>query len=223
MNFQAILSHPFGFYVFLIADSQTEIDPLKVCFYLGIVLLLSCVIVLVTPLRDKISSATQKIAGFGLNLEVSVLTLLFLISAALISSGVWVKFGSVKDQLAEARLDKEKAEANLVSLREEMDRFKRNSAEAWITLEGVDDVAKLNFPDLHCDYQTSAADAGEKCIITKGDLIHGVRVIFTDINKGTKIKKLVITEGDPPKRTWSYPNEFDPFKQNLKMLKGGPA
>src|SRR5436190_22513254 len=106
MDFKGILFHHSGFYIFLLAGDQAEMDPLKICFYLGIVLLLSCVIVLLTPLRDKISGATQKIAGFGLNLEVSVLTLLFLISAALISTGIWVKLGSVKDELGQARQDK---------------------------------------------------------------------------------------------------------------------
>lgn len=223
MNFGSILFHHLGLNVFLLAGDQAEIDPLKVCFYLGIILLVSCVILLISPLRDKISGATQKIQGFGLNLEVSVLTLLFLVSAALISSGIWVKLGSVKDQLAQSRSDKEKAEAMVMSLRDEMDRFKRNSVEAWVTLDGVEDVSKLKYTALDCKYQTSAADAIEPCSISKGDFLNRVKVTFPDINKGTKIKGLVISESDPPNREWSYLNEFDPFKQSLKMSKGRPV
>lgn len=223
MNFKSILFHHSGFYMFLFANDQAEIDPLKICFYLGIVLLLACVILLVSPLRDKISGATQKIQGFGLNLEVSVLTLLFLVSAALISSGIWVKLGSIKDELAQAVQGRVKADAKVLSLQEEMDRSKSSSVEAWVSLDGVGDITKLKIEALKCEYQTSAADAVEKCNITKGDYLHGVKVIFTDINKGTKIKLLVITEGDPPTRTWSYVGELDPFKQTIKMPKGKPA
>jgi hypothetical protein len=223
MDFKSLLFCHSGLSVFLLFDDQAEIDPLKVCFYLGIILLLSCVILLMSPLRDKISGATQKIQGFGLNLEVSVLTLLFLISAALISTGIWVKLGSIKDQLALSRLEKERADAKLQSLREEMDRFKRNSVEAWVTLDGVDDVSKLKYTALECDFQTSAADAPERCSISRGDFLNRVKVTFPDINKGTKIKALVIKESDAPNREWSYTNEFDPFKQSLKLSKGRPV
>jgi hypothetical protein len=223
MELKSLLFHNSGFHMFLLADEQGSFDPLTICFYLGIVLLLSCVILLITPLRDKISSATQRIQGFGLNLEVSVLTLLFLISAALISTGIWVKLGSIKDELAQSRQDKVKAEARVLSLQEEVDRFKTNSVDAWVTLDGVDDVSKLKYPALECKYQTSAADVIESCSISKGDFLQRVKVNFPNINKGTKIKALVITESDPPKREWSYPNEFDPFKQSLKMARGRPA
>jgi hypothetical protein len=222
MDPNGLLFHHGG-YLFLLSDEPSEIDPLKICFYLGIILLLSCVILLLTPLRDKISGATQKIQGFGLNLEVSVLTLLFLISAALISTGVWVKLVSTKDELAQSRLEKEKAVAELKRMEEVMERFKRNSVEAWVTLEGVDDVSKLKYTALQCDFQTSAADAPEPCSISKGDFLNRVKVIFPNINNGTKIKALVIKESDAPNREWSYVNEFDPFKQSLKLSKGRPT
>jgi len=40
---------------------------LTISFYSGIVLLILCILVLVSPLRDRFSNATQKIQGFRLN------------------------------------------------------------------------------------------------------------------------------------------------------------
>jgi hypothetical protein len=223
MDFTGILSHHPGFYTLTLAFEQGDIDPLTVCFYLGITLLLACVILLMSPLRDRISGATQKIQGFGLNLEVSVLTLLFLISAALISSGIWLKLGTIKDELGRSMKAKEEADVRAKSLEEQIERLKKTSVEAWVALEGVDDVSKLKYPALNCDYQTSASDEVERCIISKGDFVQRVKVTFIDVNKGTKIKLLSIKETDAPNREWSYTTEFDPFKQSLKLSKGKPT
>lgn len=222
MHFKGILFQSSGFYL-LFLDDQSGPDPLIICFYLGIVLLVSCVILLITPLRDKISGATQKIQGFGLNLEVSVLTLVFLISAALISTGIWVKLNNIKDQLAKSQHEKDTAQAQVLSLTDQLERSRKNSVEAWVTLDGIDDVSDLKYTALECKYQTSAADIVETCSISKGDFLNRVKVTFPDIAKGTKIKAMVIKESDAPKREWSYVNEFDPFKQSLKLTKGRPA
>src|SRR5882672_12191966 len=83
---------------------------LTISFYSGIVLLVLCILVLVTPLGERFSSATQKIQGFGLNLEVSVLTLLVLIGIGLMTSGIWMQLQDVSTRLKQLEIDKTKAE-----------------------------------------------------------------------------------------------------------------
>src|SRR6266849_1649073 len=83
---------------------------LTISFYAGIGLLVLCILVLVSPLRERFSSATQKIQGFGLNLEVSVLTLLVLISVGLMTSGIWIQLQDVSSKLKQLEIDKTTAE-----------------------------------------------------------------------------------------------------------------
>src|SRR5713226_8555654 len=83
---------------------------LTISFYSGIGLLILCILVLVSPLRERFSNATQKIQGFGLNLEVSVLTLLVLISVGLMTSGIWMQLQDVSKQLKQLEIEKTKAE-----------------------------------------------------------------------------------------------------------------
>ena len=192
-----------------------SMDPLTICFWLGIAVLILCIILLISPLRDKIPQVKQSIEAFGFNLQVSILTLLFLISIGLIASGIFLSIRSLKDELSRAEQARAEAQTQANNYRDELERSKKTLADALVTIEGVPDVSKLKFTAMDCSYLTSD-DEEKRCLLTKGDLLNRVRVTFDDMNRGTKIKYLVIKDNDTNKQ-WVCEEEFDPFRRSLSL------
>src|SRR5437764_13706750 len=127
---------------------------LTISFFLGIALLLLCIIIMISPLRDKLSTP-QKIQGLGLNLEVSVLTLLFLISVGFISCGLWLQLQNISKDLKDLESGKLEAETRANDLEKQLREARWIEMDAYIILTGVDNVKDLK--SLSCTYDTQSA------------------------------------------------------------------
>ncbi len=190
---------------------------LTVSFYSGVVLLVLCLLVLVSPLKDRFSSATQKIQGFGLNLEVSVLTLLVLISVGLMTSGIWMQLQNIDQKLKKLEIEKTTAEEKAKRAEEDLARTNKLGIVLFVKLEGVDDITKLSFPSLQCKYVTSSGEE-RKADISPAAVINRIKVNITDLQKDTIIDRLVV-ESTNPDMKWVSQTQFRPFQPVMELTK----
>jgi hypothetical protein len=190
---------------------------LTVSFYSGLVLLILCLLVLVSPLRDKFSSATQKIQGFGLNLEVSVLTLLVLISVGLMTSGIWMQLQNMNGKLQQLEIEKTTAEEKAKRAEEDLARTSKVGIVTFVKLEGVNDITKLNFGSLSCKYITASGDERD-ANISAASSINRIKVNLTDLQKETVIDKLLIINNQTGEK-WVSPVEWRPLQPTIELAK----
>jgi len=165
---------------------------LTISFYAGIALLLLCIAILLTPLGKRFSEKTQKIQGFGLNLEVSVLTLLVLIAVALMTSGIWLQLQDVSKQLKQLEDDKRRAEESYKSAQDQLENAKKLGMVAFAKLDGVNDVSKLKLESFSCVFTNAAGDE-EKAGLELSKGLNKIKVIFLDLRRDTVIRSIAIT------------------------------
>ena len=190
---------------------------LTICFYSGIALLVLCIVVLLSPLRDRFSNATQKIQGFGLNLEVSVLTLLVLISVALMSTGIWMSLQDVTTRLSNLEKEKTQAEADRDSARLQLENARKMALTVYVNLEGVADTSKLDFKSLSCKY-TDASNEEKDASVSAASGQRAIKVTFTDLQRDTVIFSLRITNGLTGE-SWVSHETFRPLQPALQLFK----
>lgn len=165
---------------------------LTISFYSGIALLILCILVLATPLGKRFSSATQKIQGFGLNLEVSVLTLLVLISVGLMTSGIWIQLQDTANRLKQLEHDKAIAEEKAKQAAESLANANRVSIAYLVTLQGVDDISRLNIPSMSCKYVVGEVE--KDAIVSSPEATTGrLKVTLQDLQRDAIIESLTIT------------------------------
>lgn len=191
---------------------------LTISFYLGIILLLLCIVILISPLRDRFSSATQRIQGFGLNLEVSVMTLLVLISVGLITSGIWLQLRDITTELKSLEAKKAEAEIRAQQFQRQLEESRKMELPLFLTLEGVEDVSRLNFTSLECTYVTSSSDEPIRADIAPGRRTSDtVKVVLKDLTREVIIDKLEIYDRDTDTR-WQKVN-FRPLQPTYELKK----
>ena len=188
-----------------------------VSFYLGLALLLLCVIFLVSPLREKLSTP-QKIQGFGLNLEVSVLTLLFIISVGFISCGLWLQLQDISKKLLDLESGKASAETRASDLERQLREAKGTEIVVGIGLENVDDTQKLK--SLECKYSTQSSTTDLECgkEIARGTTPGEIKITLRNLTRDTVIKSMEISDKDTGRRwisrggSQSLDPDFDPLQ-----------
>jgi hypothetical protein len=159
---------------------------------------------MVTPLRERLT-APQRIQGFGLNLEVSVLTLLFLISVGFISCGLWLQLQNITKELSDLQSGKVQAETRAAQYQKELEDIRRTEMIVFLTLDGVEDVTKLKYTALTCTYDASSGD-NQKAEIALAPSANAIKVTLKNLKPDTFIKKLIVEDGDST-RKWSSKRE----------------
>jgi hypothetical protein len=190
---------------------------LTISFYSGIVLLILCILLLVSPLRERFSNATQRIQGFGLNLEVSVLTLLVLISVGLMTSGIWMQLQDVARQLKQLEIDKTTAEEKAKRAEENLANANKTGIVYFVTLQDVGDVTSLNFLSLSCKYTLASGDEKDASVSSAGS-INKIKVSLTDLQRDTIIDSLSITDNQT-NRKWVTKTQLRPFQPSIQLDK----
>ena len=104
----------------------------------GIGIIIFCILSFLLPYGEKFRDKTQKVKGFGLDLEVSVLTLLILIGVSMSLTGVYLQICDYKGQLDEAIRRRYAAE-------DALSQTKKMEMKILVTLEnaGEDDIPNL--------------------------------------------------------------------------------
>jgi hypothetical protein len=119
---------------------MTDADGLLVNVVLplvGLFLLAFCVLAFFLPYGQRFSNARQKVKAFGIDLEVSALTLFVLAALAMLFTGVYIRLTNF--------------EGRVISLQQELENLKNGQVldVTWrVTLEGVEPATMPNLRNL---------------------------------------------------------------------------
>lgn len=170
---------------------------------LGIVVLLVC-LVLIGMKRVPELSVPQKLKGFGLDLNISVVTLLVLVGLVLALTSTFLQVRNYDSALHAAE---RKAEALDVALTQ----AKRMNVSADISFEGVNKVSDIKLEDLKCRYYIDNPDTNaawvENAKLTKG--FYGLSFVLTleDITPKSRIEVIEVEDINPQHpRKWEKKN-----------------
>lgn len=194
---------------------------LTICFYIGIVLLLACLVFLATGLGEKLPKDKQIIRVPGVNLEVSLMTLLFLISLALISTGIWWQLQNINETVK--RLDAlQKDNDRLrdeVKNRDEQLRSINNKMDidANLVLEGVNPKSTEELNNRYiCTYRLSSNPASETADMIKDN--QTIKITFKNLTRGVNVEWVQINTKDGS-TAWTSTGLITPLVQKIEMKK----
>jgi len=192
-------------------------EPLFISFILGILIILFCISSFILPYGRNFKDKTQRIQGFGLNLEVSVLTLFIIVGSVLVffGGGIWYQLSSINNQLENLRTEKTKAEARAADLQDKLEKANSMEAVAFLKLEGVDETNHPEQNDVECLYET-ATGRGGKAEIHVGPASGAFKIIIKDITRDTNITNLILRTKDR-KRRWKMERSIMPLQPTYEL------
>jgi hypothetical protein len=194
-----------------------SINFTTVSFTFGILLFLVSIIIMVSPLRERLT-VIQSIQGFGVNLQITVLTLLILISAGLLSSGIWLQLRNIGGELESLRKEKEESEKKAKDFQQRYEDSTTRKAKFLLSLEGVNSGNRPDKDSLTCTYDTGSADETRAEIISASSIgTHTLMINTQDLQENATIKKIILTDKDTKKRWESKGGEFQPFQLKVEM------
>ncbi|HSE31275.1 MAG TPA: hypothetical protein VLA93_06830 [Pyrinomonadaceae bacterium] len=192
---------------------------LNISFFLGVLLLIVSIILLRSSQRKKFDNTPQIIQLWGLKLEVSILTLVFLISVGLIAINIWYQLQRINEQIQKINAEKEDAREQAKIAKLDLERATNKEYVAFISLSDVSNVSQLNFKTLSCNYRTKAGTPG-KADVTEGASNETLQITFKNLSSETIIDylELIDTNDKTGARIWSGNVEFQPLKPHTFRL-----
>jgi len=185
---------------------------------LGIVVLLACLL-LIGFKRVPELSVPQKLKGFGLDLNVSVVTLLVLAGLVLALTSTFLQVRNYDSALSQA-------EKRADALETALSQAKRMNVNADITFEGidVDRPEDISLQDLRCRYYIDNPDSAARWIedakLTPG--VFGAAFVLTleEITPKSRIEKIEVEDRNPKHpRKWSISNVGTVLRPAYKLRK----
>jgi hypothetical protein len=186
---------------------------------LGIVVLLACLIMIALNKIPELS-VPQKLKGFGLDLNISVVTLLVLVGLVLALTSTFLQVRNYDSALAAAE---KKAEA----LDAALSQAKKMNLNADITLAGVnpDQPEDISLEDLKCRYYIDSPDTApgwvEDAKLTPG--VHGTAFVLTleEITPKSRVERIEVIDKNPKHpRKWSLADVGTVLRPAYKLRKG---
>jgi hypothetical protein len=187
-----------------------------ISFILGIVIVIFCILSFILPYGQNFREKTQKIQGFGVNLEVSVVTLLLIIGFVFIffGSGIWLQLRSIDTRLKSLEADKASADARVRDLQERLDRQSPIDLVAFIKLKGVDaQPPDVNSVDVV--YET-ATGRGGPVDISAAPASGAFKIAIRDFTRDTMITNIILKTKDG-KRRWKLEGSFMPLLPTYEL------
>jgi hypothetical protein len=197
--------------------TEEEMNALGITFYFGILIVLFCISSFVFPYGQNFTGKTQKIRGLGLDLEVSILTLLIIIGFVLIffGGGIWLQLRGINEQLDSLKAEKVKAESRVNDLQEKLDRANSMELVAFIRLEDVDESNAPDTNAVECLYETSTGKGGN-ADVSVAPASGAFKIAVREITRDTAITDLIFRTKDK-KRRWKAANSFMPFQPTYEL------
>jgi hypothetical protein len=179
---------------------------------LGALLLLACLALVFTPLGNRLKTP-QKIKGFGVDLEVSVLTVFVLIGFILSLSTFYMQLRDYEAQLASARSQAD-------TLRQSLAQAQKIEVYAYVSLEGIESVKEApKLTDIHCSYLPHGQKDWINADVVPGKAPTNYRIILRDITPETNIESMKCADQNPQTpRSWST-GSFYPLTPSYTLKK----
>lgn len=192
---------------------------LNISFFLGVLLLIVSILLLRSSQRKKFDNTPQIIQLWGLKLEVSILTLVFLISIGLIATNIWYQLQRINDQMERITREKDQAVKEANDAKAALAKATFKDAIAFVRLDGVSDVSRIKLETLTCRYKTKAGTPGE-AHVDKGLSNETFQITFKNLNAETIIDYVELVEANDKNGAtiWTANEEFQPLKVHTFRL-----
>lgn len=177
---------------------------------LGIGIVVFCILSFFFPYGEKFKGKIQKIKGFGVDLEVSVLTLFIIIGVILSFSGVYLQIKDYEEQLYQVKKERD-------TVKERLEEATRMEIKILVTLDGVSENNMPKLEDLQCNYLLYGEEEPVRVDVNKGYTSNQFKITLKELPCKAHIARLVVedlsTGGKWAKKT------FLPFEPNYHLEK----
>jgi hypothetical protein len=192
---------------------------LNICFFAGVLLLIVCILLLRSSQRKKFDNTPQIIQIWGLKLEVSILTLVFLISIGLIATNIWFQLQRINERIEELTNARNRAEKEASEAKDALAKATFKDAVAFVSLPQGTDVSKMRLDSLTCRFKTKGGTQGE-AHVEKGNSTQTLQITFKNVGLETIIDyvELIQTDDKTGGTIWSANEEFQPLKAHTFQL-----
>lgn len=194
---------------------------INVCFPLiGIGIIIFCILSFIFPFGRRFKDKVQKIKGFGLDIEVSILTLIILIGFIFSFTGIYLNTRAYEDEIVNKDKQLSSERAKSIRLLEEIERLEKKDISWLLNLES-DNVPKM--PELNnivCKYKIRIG-RGYKDVepkVEEGKKNDQFQITFKDITNETVVWKVELRDIKNNTK-WIFAEPFSPFVPELQLRK----
>ncbi|HEX8141179.1 MAG TPA: hypothetical protein VF553_01185 [Pyrinomonadaceae bacterium] len=178
----------------------------------GILVLLLCLFLIFTQRGAKFKER-QILRGFGLELEISVLTLLVLVGFTLSLASIYLQMTNYQSLLA-------KAQENSKSLELALRQASKIDAYVLVTLEGVNSREMPRLDDIYCQYYSKQKGGWSKATVESGLQGNEFLLTLNDINPQMSVERIELRYKDPTQKViWVKKEAFYPLTQSFQLKK----
>lgn len=184
----------------------------------GVVVLLICIALIfsqrATPLRTP-----QRIRGFGVELEISVLTLLVLVGFILSLSSIYIQISGYQQQLTSSKEELGTLKSEIALAKSQLEAARKFDMTVFVNLEGASnpsDMPKLG--DLRSTYTVRGQSEPIQAYISRGIDSTNIRLTLKNITPETLIERLEVVDGKT-QRVW-VKTIFYPLNPTYELKKG---
>lgn len=170
--------------------------------FLGIIILLACLVLIATKRVPELKSP-QIIKGLGLDLNISLITLLVLVGLVLALTSTYLQVRNYDQQISDAQ-------RKVTILESALSRAGKVNVNAVVNFEGTTESDMPDLTNIYCKYYVKGPD-GERWVdrakITPG--VYPLDLVLTveDITPLSSIERIQIWDRNPKKeRSWELNN-----------------
>jgi hypothetical protein len=185
---------------------------------IGVIIILFCLLSYVLPFGARFKEKVQKIKGFGIDIEVSVVTLFILIGFILAFIGIFLNVKSYEDNIKNMGDQIKSIVTQNQILKETIEGTKKMEVNLLLKLEIKDNVAAPKLSNLKCEYFINEQGRQKvyQCEVRRGIANNQFQISFKDIQKDTTVWKIVLRDNETGNK-WVYNTPFSPCVPELKL------
>lgn len=185
---------------------------------IGIGIILFCLLSFIFPFGRKFKNKVQKIKGFGVDIEVSVLTLFILIGFILSFIGLFLNIKSYEDSIKDMNKKILSIKTENKMLSETIKGKEKMEINVLLNLEIKDNDEPPEIDQLKCEYylNVQGKKVSIECKVGDGVANDQFQITLKDITRDITIWKIVLTEKSTNKK-WVYNRAFSPCVPEIKL------
>ena len=188
----------------------------------GLAILVFSLAAMVFPFGHNLTTRppSQVIKGFGIDLQVSILTLLLIIGSLLTLSAVFFlnrQYDSTVQQLIESKARLASAET---AFSKALDAARRIDIRALITLSGVVPESMPLLENVECQYFVFGSNTPARVSVEPGIRSNQFTILLTDVAPSTQIDRLLCRDRQR-QRSWAL-EHFMPLQPALVLGEDRP-
>lgn len=181
--------------------------------FVGVVLILFCLLSYLFPFGERLRGKSQKVKGpFGIDLEVSPVALFFLVGGALCLSGAYLHYHDAEKRLSEK-------DQELVELRKDYESklaTKQLDLETFLRLPGAE-TQSLDPNNLVSRYKKNGPESPVEGVVTPGPQPGSVTITLRGVTPETSLRFVELEEKTAPHRKWIYQGAYWPLQPTLDL------